>query len=270
MDLIDLVGGVAATAMVAVALLLAVSRRFRAHVWAGRLPLGVGALPVEEVDWPDSPRAWKAARLVVSDDGRDVRVAGVAMGAPYTVDDAAVCGAGHAHPAPALGCACGFYGLVDRRDAAAQVGRRAAPHGGVVAALCRVEFSGLVIEHQRGFRGERQRVLAVSLLPWCVDCAQWGEQVRADVVAGRPGGVVQRVPVRVGGPSSMRTSVAAPAPPQPLAWAPLEPRCATCAAKIRPHRAVFGLADLAGALATEVDWLPDDVVPTEQVVAGRR
>lgn len=69
----------------------------------------------------------------------------------WGVDDQAV----DEHDAPHPDCACGFYATVDRRS----------PTAGQVSL--RVALTGTVIVHQRGYRAQRQQVMAVEIPQMC-------------------------------------------------------------------------------------------------------
>lgn len=78
---------------------------------------------------------------------------------------------GNEHQAPHPGCSCGFYALpsdVDRFYSAS------------VAVTLLVELSGVVVEHERGFRAQHQRVVECQVVP----CEHCGERAELLVVVG--------------------------------------------------------------------------------------
>lgn len=115
-------------------------------------------------------RAWKVARLVVSPSGRGVRLASLNELVTHPVEGTAHCTAmrfstfrdlhSHHYDAPHLDCTCGFYAWKTREQAAQMVSE-----GGL--ALLDIELFGKVIQHEHGYRAEKQRVLGVQIDPTC-------------------------------------------------------------------------------------------------------
>jgi len=66
------------------------------------------------------------------------------------------------HESPAVGCRCGFWSVGHRIDLAVAVGPRLRGW-----ALAEVELSGTVIETERGFRAQHQRILSVVVADRC-------------------------------------------------------------------------------------------------------
>jgi hypothetical protein len=106
------------------------------------------------------------------------------------------------HDAPHPDCACGFYATKDRT----------APAVDVVAL--RVELTGTVIVHERGYRAQRQQVVAIEIPKMC-RCG------RKDVIGLLP-------------------------------MAPFRPLCPRCSDRIPVRPAV--LSDVAGRLGLDVGW----------------
>lgn len=77
----------------------------------------------------------------------------------------------HDHPAPTLACTCGFYG-VDRVDVLPEVTQVLAD-----SVVLDVEFGGLVVEHERGYRAEEQTVLTVRFPDECAFCTRRSSHV---------------------------------------------------------------------------------------------
>lgn len=244
-------------------------RRVRALVWRGGLPGRLGALPVEHVEAHEAPRGWKCAQLLLSPDADEVRLAGVSIGGSYRAEDRAACVRSRPHRPPALSCECGFYAFLDRDRAVDLLARRSGYDGDIIVrALCEVEFSGTVVEHEHGYRAEFQQVLGVGLLPWCADCAIQGrlEQARWLGSDGRPA-----LSLGDWGPAAavLRERLH-PSVRLLQEWSPLRPACDTCARGLRPGADVFRLADVAARLGTEVRWLPPSAVSNERVLASHR
>lgn len=269
-------GGAEAVSWLFAALLLGgatalwASDRLRAFIWEGGLPGQFGALPTEEVAADAAPRGWKCAQLLVSPDAQGVRLAGVAIGGIYETDDTAVCAFNRDHEVPSLACECGFYAFAER-DRAAELLACAVGVGGnvVVRAVLEVDLLGTVIECERGYRAEHQRVLGVGLLPWCADCAFRGELVRARVVGGTP-----RPPMSTLGARSYAQQAAVrsvhPSVRQRLSWTVLRPMCRLCLAALGDRVVHLDLVEVSNRLGTEVSWLDPELVPAERVLAGHR
>lgn len=67
--------------------------------------------------------------------------------------------AGAIHAAPHPNCTCGFYALPSKRDLMMTYTMLAASVGNAIAL---VQLSGTVIEHERGYRAERQTILQIT------------------------------------------------------------------------------------------------------------
>lgn len=264
-------GVVTAALVVCGAMLLAGWRRVRAAAWSGRLPWGIGALPVDDVPAEDAPRGYKAAQLLISPDGDRVRLAGIAVGGVYDVDDAAVCILGRSHEPPQLGCECGFYAFDRRGDATDLLCRRLGlDQEVVVEALCTVDLAGTVVVCDRGYRAGWQRVLDVGMLPWCASCASRGVLVRATVLGAEP----PPAPVpRFTGRAQLSTEALTrlhPAARLRREWSALRPLCDPCADSRADDGPILRLVDVTGELGTEVYWLAPEVVPRRRVLAAHR
>lgn len=192
-----------------------------------------GALNLPSRQQVEPIKAWKLADLVVTDEG--VKLRGVGYRVSYGPNDQAKCNPGYqvtasSHAVPEASCTCGFYALRSREEAL---------NAGYSAhAVLEVELFGKVIKHERGYRAERQRVLAVHVLP----------------SSAARGGLVVLPPALDGDD-----------------MAALERAIAAFAASIKPGTPVgmytrwdneraFSLADLSNELGVEVTW--DESVTT--------
>lgn len=262
-------------ALAALAVLLAVNAgvalsrwpSLRALMWSGRMPGRLGALPVERVEHHRAPRGWKCAHLVIDPRWARPRLAGVVLGDAYGVEARAGCARGKGHRSPSLTCECGFHAFRERPAAARLVATRVGFGEHVISALCEVDLTGRVIEHDRGYRGEYQRVLGVALLPWCVDCASRGDLVRAERIAGEPDAhrplVAHGSLIGVGG-GALPASVW-----RRLSWIYLRPLCGPCADRLpdtAPRLTALATGELIG---TEVRWAESDEAAASRLLTER-
>lgn len=118
---------------------------------------------LEVVEQAEPIRAWRGVRLLAAGNTVELRSMNQDHGALIAKEEAAKC---HAttpfraalsgdrrrpeHEAPAVGCSCGFYAVVDRADA----------YG---TTLAEVDLYGTVIEHEKGYRAQFQRILSVRI-----------------------------------------------------------------------------------------------------------
>lgn len=109
--------------------------------------------------------AWKRAVFTVTP--HDIVLTSPVKGHPIEVDGTAWCNKGwtrgvrdesSTHRSPDPECTCGFYAMRDRAEAEAEAGNS---HWG--NCLLEVQFFGRVIVGTRGYRAERQRIVAVHL-----------------------------------------------------------------------------------------------------------
>lgn len=113
---------------------------------------------------------WKVAEMT----GQAPQLTGL-TGATYHPVDTMECLAELGHESPQLDCTCGFHAFWD----VAQAHRAWRAHRNT--ALLLVEGYGTVIEHEDGWRAQRQEVLQVVLPPRCSWCRR-----AADGVASSP------------------------------------------------------------------------------------
>jgi hypothetical protein len=116
----------------------------------------------------DAIVGWKAAYIV--EVGSELRFTGIGIGRRYESAGVATCVVDASHEPPHPGCGCGFYVLRHRADALKMMttsifqGRPRTP------VLLEVELTGRVEEYDRGWVGECQTVLGVSIPSSCVGC----------------------------------------------------------------------------------------------------
>lgn len=206
-------------------------RRVRTRRWL--------ALPEEQGE--DARRGYKTAQVLVSADGTTARMWGITVGGSYGADDRARCIRGCTPPA--LGCTCGFYAL-KRRDEALDLLRETLVVNGLRhKALLAVELDGSVLEYERGYRAERQRVMGVEFERGCSRCTD----------LGRP-----RLATTLAASRSHRISPFARAlgTTQPSARPKMLPVRPVCDEHVPDDAVVLTPGQLAGLLGAEVSWLP--------------
>jgi hypothetical protein len=194
----------------------------------------------EELD--DEPRSgWKTAQILLAPDGSSATLWGITVGRAYRVEDRARCEVRGCEP-PALDCDCGFYAYKHRADALDLLRYTLACNGLRDKALLAVELDGTVLEYERGYRAERQQVMGVQVERVCGSCRDRGVGRRA---TGLAASYDYRMPAlaRLTGTGSAAASG-------------LLPVRAVCDAHAPDRGHVFGIAELAGLLGTEVTWLP--------------
>lgn len=107
-------------------------------------------------------RGWKQA-VVTLRDGQ-VALLPLTSATPYGPDEDAQCRRRYMHGASVVdSCSCGFYAFKDAAEA------RAHTQGTEDSVLLKVAVSGVVVEHEDGYRFGHQRVVAVHL-EWCSGC----------------------------------------------------------------------------------------------------
>jgi hypothetical protein len=202
---------------------------------------GADVLRVEHSTAPvvtaDPPTGYKVAQVIVTSDR--AWFAGISHQV-YGVDADATCRRDRCAP-PTVECTCGFYAYADRSDAV-DLGTRLSSHPVRSHALLQVEMTGEVLTFDRGYRGAHQRVLQVTIDPWCHRCARRGRRRHAEAL-----GADSR---------DRRRQLWCDA--RPRAFASLPPGCAPvrplCSTHLAAATRVMQPVDLAGLLGTEVRW----------------
>jgi hypothetical protein len=184
-------------------------------------PAPKGHLPRRRSSKP--PRVEKVGLVLLSEDRRRARFAGLSVNQPYAAEDRARCRTERCpvegeHAPPHVAGTCGFHGTSDD------------PLGWMLpeTALLDVELYGRIIRHERGWRAASQRVLGAQFIRGCMSCYQADPEA---VLVTIPAPVVERA-LLVG------------------------PRCRRCAAVWRwpDNGGQIAVPDLAGMLGTEVSW----------------
>lgn len=194
------------------------------------------ALPVEQST--EAVQAWKVARLY-SPDGRTIILGAVNQMAVHPVEGDALClrsatgatfvGPGlwiyddfvapnPQHVVPDQSCSCGFYAWKTRNDAQQFCHETNAAD---MTVIMQVELFGKVIQFEKGFRAQSQRVLGIALPPTC-----------SGMLCGKPAQVINFP--NPGRDSRFQVLCAAHTPEQSIS--------------------VVRLADISNALGCEVTW----------------
>jgi hypothetical protein len=209
-------------------LLLAGERQARTRQWMAL---------AEEVE-EDARRGYKTAQVLVAPDGDEATLAGITHGGTYTVEARASCSSpGCSTPSP--GCTCGFYAFKRREDAIELLRQTLAYNGLRHKALLTVDLDGSVLQYERGYRAERQRVLGIQFERECAICPSSAAR-RATCLAASRQFRVRPFPQPLGGTSSGLSG-----------W-PVRP---VCERHVPSGAMVLTPADVAGLLGTEVCWL---------------
>ncbi|CAN5345607.1 hypothetical protein BH23ACT6_BH23ACT6_19070 [soil metagenome] len=124
--------------------------------------------------WADSPaaitdepfRGYKLAQLVIGE--RDAWLVGV-LSVRYGVDQTATC-LRRGCRTPGLDCLCGFYAFKERADALALLDELSRSHRRNLYVLLTADLDGDVLEYERGFRAQRQRIVQIEIADQCTEC----------------------------------------------------------------------------------------------------
>jgi hypothetical protein len=197
------------------------------------------ALP-EERD-TDARRGYKTAQVLVAADGSSATLAGITVGGRYKPEDRARCSTRGCEP-PGMDCSCGFYAFTSRAEAVDLLRETLACNGLRDKALLTVELDGTVLEYERGYRAERQRVLGVQFERTCSSCRREG--------VGRPA-------THLAADYDFRLPALAryvsPAAAASRGMLPVRP---VCEEHMRAEALALRLPELTGLLGTDVGWLP--------------
>jgi hypothetical protein len=197
------------------------------------------ALPEEHDD--EARRGYKTAQVLLAEDGSSATLSGITLGGSYKAEDRARCATRGCDP-PGLDCDCGFYAYKERAEAVHLLRQTLGCNGLRDKALLTVELDGTVLEFERGYRGERQRVLGVQLERDCSVCRRDGVGRRATCLAAARD---FRMPALA--------RYVTPAAASTRRLLPVRP---VCAHHVPAGAIALGVPELAGLLAAEVTWLP--------------
>lgn len=195
----------------------------------------------------DPKRGHKVAQLIAGSSDR-AWLAGVTS-VRYDVDAVARCRRRGCEP-PGLDCRCGFYALRDRADALDLLDRLRTQHPARSYVLATVDLDGDVLEYERGYRAQRQRVLRIDVPGGCVVCARGGRCTPASAFVAHP---------HFRGEQLMHERTLLARLALPLGSAGVRPLCAAHYPSGALPARRFDLAGLRGVLATEVSTLPPGV-----------
>lgn len=190
-------------------------------------------------------RGHKVAQLIIGADDHAWLVGVTSV--RYGVDTLAQCRRRDCTP-PGLDCRCGFYAFRSRTRALDLLDRLSVQHPARSYVVLTVDLDGSVLEYERGFRAQRQRVLRIELPSRCVRCGTAGD-------AGAATRFVTHARFRGEQLLYERTLLARMA--MPPGSAPLRPLC-DAHTPAAGHCRVFGLHELRGLTGTEVTLLRDE------------
>lgn len=186
--------------------------------------------------------AHKTAQVLVAADGRSALLSGVTEGSAYKVDADAACKRSNCEP-PGLDCVCGFYAFRSRSEAARMLGRTIGYYGVRPTALLTVELEGEVLEYERGFRAQHQRVTSVAFTLGCDLCERFELHCDAVCLAASP----TFVPRRFTGLGNATVTL-------PPGYFPVRPVCGRHIPE-DPRTHLLDPAELGALLGTDVRWL---------------
>ncbi len=112
-------------------------------------------------------RGYKLAQVVIDDPGNAYLMS--VLSVRYGVDDHAECLRRRCSP-PGLDCRCGFYAFTHRAAAVDLLHELSRTSPNETYALLSVDLDGDVLEYERGYRAQRQRVVRVELPHRCSGC----------------------------------------------------------------------------------------------------
>ncbi len=215
----------------------AAQRHIRRNAWSGHDP----------ADSLDAARGYKIAQLIVGP-GREAWLAGVTS-LRYGIDGLARCRRRGCVP-PGLDCRCGFYAFRDRARAVDLLGQLTARHPARSYVLLTADLDGEVLEYERGYRAQRQRVLRIEIPGVCTRCLRDGRVTPATTFLAH---------AHFRGEQLLYERTLSARVALPLGSAPIRPVCAGHVPDDGGRR--FDLGRLRGLTGTEVTLLPDADLP---------
>lgn len=215
----------------------AAQRHMRRNGWRGHEP----------TDSLEASRGYKIAQLIVGPND-DAWLAGVTS-LRYGVDGLARCRRRACVP-PGLDCRCGFYAFRERARAVDLFGVLTVRHPARSYVLLSVDLDGQVLEYERGFRAQRQRVLRIEVPSVCTRCLRDGRRTPATTFLAH---------AHFRGEQLLYERTLSARVALPLGSAPVRPVCAGHVPDDAGRR--YNLARLRGLTGTEVTLLPDAELP---------
>lgn len=225
-------------------LLLLVVPVLMSHLIAGmsRSAAGMQWMAMEEELSLEPEVAFKTAQVLVARDRDAALLSGVTEGRAYEADADAKCRRPNCEP-PGLDCVCGFYAFRSHDEAARMLGRTIGYYGVRPTALLTVEFEGEVLEYERGFRAEHQRVLSVAFTLGCDLCERFDVHRDAVCLAASATFVPRRF-----------TGLGSPTVALPDGYMPVRPVCAEHIPD-DPGARILDPDQLGRMLGTDVRWM---------------
>lgn len=225
-------------------LLLLVVPILMSHLVAGmsRSATRMQWLAMEEELSLEPEVAYKTAQVLLAADGRSAMLSGVTEGRAYEADCEAACKRPGCEP-PGLDCVCGFYAFRSRAEANGMLGRTIGYYGVRPTALLTVELEGDVLEYERGFRAQHQKVTSVSFTLGCDLCERFDVHRDAVCLAASDTFVPRRF-----------TGLGNPTVTLPVGYLPIRPVCATHIPD-EPGSHLTDTDELGFLLGTRVEWL---------------
>lgn len=186
--------------------------------------------------------AYKTAQVLVAEDGRSAMLSGVTEGRGYTVDAEATCRRQRCSP-PAVDCVCGFYAFKSYAEASRMLGHTIGYYGVRPTALLTVELDGEVLEYERGYRAQHQRVTSVAFTLGCDLCERFDVHRDAVCLAASASFIPRRL-----------TGLGSPTVSLPPGHLPVRPVCSQHIPQ-DPRAHLLDPGELGRLLGTKVTWL---------------
>lgn len=225
-------------------LLLLVVPVLMSHLVAGmsRSATSMQWMAMEEELSIEPEVAYKTSQVLVAADGRSALMSGITEGRSYEADAEAGCKRANCSP-PGLDCVCGFYAFRSRAEASHMLGRTIGYYGVRPTALLTVELDGEVLEYERGFRAQRQRVVSVAFTMGCDLCERFDVHSDAVCLAASATFVPRRL-----------TGLGNPTVTLPAGYLPVRPVCQKHIPD-DPGAYLLDPGQLGALLGTEVAWM---------------
>lgn len=106
---------------------------------------------VEHVTQSEPIRAWRGLSLMANDITVWMNAINVNFGDFGADETRALCNMGVNHQSPDLNCQCGFYSVKNKEDVQSD------------SVVAEADYYGRIIEHEKGYRAEYQRILSLRV-----------------------------------------------------------------------------------------------------------